>query len=64
MDDQKKEYGLFMEVECVKYKEKMDSSQARCRHPGAYCQHRSSCMIQFIEREERKERPFPYNQKP
>lgn len=40
-----------MELECAKYGEKMDTEQAACRHPGDYCQHRTSCMIQFIERE-------------
>jgi hypothetical protein len=42
-----------MELECAKYGEKMNSEQAACRHPGDYCQHRTSCMIQFIEREKR-----------
>ncbi|WP_446010349.1 hypothetical protein [Candidatus Electrothrix sp.] len=40
-----------MELECAKYGDKMDAEQAACQHPGDYCQHRSSCMIQFIERE-------------
>ncbi len=42
-----------MELECTKYGEKMNTAQAACRHPGDYCQHRTSCMIQFIERENR-----------
>ncbi|MCI5133192.1 MAG: hypothetical protein D3904_17180 [Candidatus Electrothrix sp. EH2] len=42
-----------MELECAKYGEKMDAEQAVCRHPGDYCQHRKSCMIQFMERENR-----------
>ncbi|MCI5148063.1 MAG: RNA polymerase II-associated protein [Candidatus Electrothrix sp. MAN1_4] len=42
-----------MELECAKYGEKMDADQAMCRHPGDYCQHRTSCMIQFMERENR-----------
>ena len=42
-----------MELECAKYGEKMEGEQATCRHPGDYCQHRQSCMIQFIERENR-----------
>ncbi|MCI5123891.1 MAG: RNA polymerase II-associated protein [Candidatus Electrothrix sp. AR5] len=45
-----------MELECAKYGEKMDAEQAACRHPGDYCQYRTSCMIQFIEREKRGER--------
>ncbi|XOF32494.1 MAG: RNA polymerase II-associated protein [Candidatus Electrothrix sp. YB6] len=40
-----------MELECVKYGEKMDAEQARCRHPKDYCQYRKACMIQFVERE-------------
>ena len=42
-----------MELECIKYGEKMAAEQAKCRHPGDYCQHRKSCMIQFMERENR-----------
>ena len=42
-----------MELECAKYGEKMETEQAACRHPGDYCQHRKSCMIQFMERENR-----------
>ncbi|WP_420208522.1 RNA polymerase II-associated protein [Candidatus Electronema sp. JC] len=45
-----------MELECAKYGEKMDSADAACRHPGDYCQYRKSCMIQFIERENRGSR--------
>lgn len=40
-----------MKLECQKYGEKMDAEQATCRHPKDYCQHRTACMIQFIERE-------------
>ena len=42
-----------MSLECAKYGEKMDSAAAACRHPGDYCQYRKSCMIQFMERENR-----------
>ena len=42
-----------MELECAKYGEKTDAEQARCRHPKDYCQYRKSCMIQFVERENR-----------
>jgi len=45
-----------MYLECEKYGEKMDSADAACKHPGDYCQHRKACMIQFIERENRKSR--------
>lgn len=45
-----------MELECVKYHEKMDSEHAACRHPGDYCRHRVSCMIHFIEKENSKSR--------
>ena len=40
-----------MELECVKYHEKMDSDEAACRHAGDYCQHRTSCMIVYMEKE-------------
>jgi hypothetical protein len=46
-----------MELECAKYGEKMDSETAMCRHPNDYCQHRKSCMIQFIERENKSKKP-------
>jgi hypothetical protein len=45
-----------MELECAKYGEKMDAEQAACRHPRDYCQHRTSCMIQFMEREKKGEK--------
>jgi len=45
-----------VELECTKYKEKMASEEAACRHPGDYCQFRSSCMIQFLEKENRSNR--------
>jgi hypothetical protein len=42
-----------MELECVKYKEKMDSEGAYCRHPGDYCKDRSSCIIHFTGKEKK-----------
>ena len=44
-----------MEVECGKYGERMSSEQAGCRHPGDYCKFRSSCIIHFLSRENKKE---------
>ena len=40
-----------MELECFKYKEKMSSDEAVCKHPGDYCKYRTSCMIQFLSSE-------------
>lgn len=37
-----------MELECMKYKERMSSEDAECRHPGDYCKYRTSCVIQFM----------------
>jgi len=37
-----------MELECIKYKEKMKAEEAVCRHPGDYCKYRTSCMIVFL----------------
>lgn len=37
-----------MEVECVKYRERMDAEQAECRHPGDYCKDRSPCIIHYL----------------
>lgn len=44
-----------MEVECVKYRERIDSEQAECRHPGDYCKFRSSCIIHFLGSEKKNE---------
>lgn len=43
-----------MELECVKFKEKMDSESAYCRHPNDYCQHRTSCIIHFMGQENKR----------
>lgn len=40
-----------MELVCEKYKETMQEEEACCRHPKEYCKFRSSCMIQFVSRE-------------
>lgn len=44
-----------MKVQCEKFKETMDSEEAECKHPNDYCQTRSSCMIQFLEKERKRE---------
>jgi len=44
-----------MDLVCEKYKEKVDSEAPECRHPDDYCQFRTSCMIQFMEKENRRE---------
>ena len=44
-----------MELFCEKYKEKVDSENVRCHHPEDYCQHRQSCLIHFMEQENRRE---------
>ena len=40
-----------MELLCEKYKEKMAAEKACCHHPTEYCKFRSSCMIQFMSKE-------------
>ena len=40
-----------MELECIKYNEKMRAENAICLHPTDYCKYRTSCMIQFISSE-------------
>ena len=55
-----------MEIECVKYKEKMDSEGACCRHPEDYCKYRTSCIIHFLGKEkvsELKENRIPSEKK-
>jgi hypothetical protein len=44
-----------MLLECDKYKESMEAEEAICRHPDDYCQNRNSCMIQFLEKERKRE---------
>ena len=48
-----------MEVECIKYRERMSSEQAECRHPDDYCKFRSSCIIHFLGCEKKKEGAGP-----
>lgn len=48
-----------MEIECVKYRERMSSEQAVCRHPSDYCKFRSSCIIHFLGSEKKKEEAAP-----
>jgi phosphoribosyl-AMP cyclohydrolase len=44
-----------LDLLCEKYKEKVDSDQAVCSHPVEYCRFRTSCMIHFIEKENKRE---------
>jgi len=44
-----------MQLQCDKYKEIMAAEEAECRHPDDYCQTRMSCMIQFLEKERKRE---------
>ena len=56
-----------MELECAKYKEKMASDEAICRHPGDYCTYRTSCIIHFMGMEKKSDGttspPDPVSQK-
>lgn len=47
--------GAMLDLMCEKYKEKVDSEQARCSHPGEFCRFRTACMIHFIEQETKRE---------
>ncbi len=44
-----------MELVCEKYKEKVDSKEPVCRHPDDYCQTRNACIIQYMEKERKRE---------
>ena len=46
-----------MELVCEKYKEKMMSDKAYCRHPKEYCKFRTSCIIHFMGGQERENSP-------
>lgn len=46
-----------MELECVKYKEKMASEDAACTHPGDYCKFRTACIIHFLGAEKKSKEP-------
>lgn len=43
-----------MDVECVKYRERMAAEQAVCRHPGDYCPYRTSCIIHYLGGEKKR----------
>lgn len=40
-----------MELECLKFNEKMASDGAYCHHPDDYCKYRTSCIINYLEKE-------------
>ena len=42
---------VIMELECIKYKERVQAKDAVCHHPGDYCKYRTSCIIQFMSSE-------------
>jgi len=44
-----------VQLECEKYKDKVDPDKPVCRHPDDYCQFRTSCIIHFMEKERRRE---------
>jgi len=44
----------IVQLECEKYKDKVDSDAPVCRHADDYCQFRSSCIIHFMEKENRR----------
>lgn len=44
-----------MKVVCDKYKESMESEEAECRHPDDYCTTRTACMINFLEKERKRD---------
>lgn len=48
------ESKTVMELECLKFNEKMKAEGAYCRHPDDYCKYRTSCIIFFMEKENRK----------
>ena len=47
--------GEDVKLECEKFKEFMESEEAECRHPDDYCQIRTSCMINYIGKERKRE---------
>ncbi len=44
-----------MQLVCEKFKETMTADEAECRHPDDYCTTRTSCIIQFLEKERKRE---------
>jgi len=40
-----------MDLYCEKYKEKVNSENARCTHPKEYCKFRTACIIHFMGEE-------------
>ncbi len=53
-----------MELECVKYRGKSNSDVVVCNHPDDYCQYRTSCIIHFMEMEDRREKKRNASEKP
>jgi hypothetical protein len=45
-----------MELECEKYREESSFEVVACNYPGDYCQFRNSCIIHFMEMENRREK--------
>ncbi len=39
---------------CAKYDRYLDSRDPRCSDPDLYCKHRSACLIDFIEKSQRR----------
>ena len=44
-----------MDLICEKHQDKVDSENPRCSHPDEYCKFRTSCMIAFLEKENKWE---------
>lgn len=45
-----------MLLECLKFNETMPAEDPCCRHPDDYCKFRTSCIIYFIEKENKRSR--------
>ncbi len=44
---------LFMELVCGKLNKKLDEGDANCPHGNNYCKFRTSCVIHYIEKQEK-----------
>ena len=45
-----------MELTCEKYKEKLKNDKAFCTHLEEYCKFREACIINFMTREQDREK--------
>ena len=54
-DDKRKEAGQEQDFCCMKYNSSVPGDAVRCCDPTTYCKFRPSCLISFMEKEQKKQ---------